>query len=41
MSELQNENKLFREKNKELESWLVMLLNSFYQGDPKSLNFLE
>ena len=35
------ENELLREKVKELEKWLVLLLNNFYEGNPASLRNIE
>lgn len=34
---LRSENEMLRDKVKELEKWLIMLLNNFYEGNPTSL----
>jgi hypothetical protein len=31
----------YKEKIIELEKWLVLLLNNFYEGNPKSLKSIE
>lgn len=35
------ENEQYHEKIKELEKWLVLLLNNFYEGNPGSLKNIE
>ena len=43
-SELQNlrlEAETYREKIVDLEKWLVLLLNNFYDGNPNSLKNIE
>lgn len=41
MATLKSENDMYREKIKELEKWLIMFLNNFYEGDPNSLRNIE
>lgn len=38
---LRSENEMLKDKVKELEKWLVMLLNNFYEGNPNSLKNIE
>lgn len=38
---IRNENEMFSDKIKELEKWLVLLLNNFYEGNPNSLKNIE
>lgn len=38
---LKIENEQFKEKIRELEKWLVLLLNNFYEGNPNSLQNIE
>ena len=43
-SELQGlkvDNDHFREKTKDLERWLILLLNNFYDGNPNSQRNIE
>ena len=35
------ENEKLREKIQELESWIMMLLNNFYQGNPQQLDSIQ
>ena len=35
------ENEQYKDKIKELEKWLVLLLNNFYEGNPNSLKNIE
>lgn len=32
---------MYREKVKELEKWLIMFLNNFYEGDANSLSNIQ
>lgn len=41
LMQLKCENDLYKEKIKELERWLIMFLNNFYEGDPNSLKNIE
>jgi len=38
---LRSENEMLRDKVKELEKWLIMLLNNFYEGNPTSLKNIQ
>ena len=35
------ENSRYKEKIAELEKWIVMLLNNFYQGNPSSIESIS
>lgn len=39
--QLRCENDMYKEKVKELEKWLIMFLNNFYEGDANSLSNIE
>ena len=41
LQSVKNENEMLNEKIKELEKWLVLLLNNFYEGNPNSLKNIE
>ncbi len=38
---LQLENAKYREKNQELEKWIIILTNSFYEGKTSTLENVE
>lgn len=38
---LRSDNEMLKDKVKELEKWLIMLLNNFYEGNPTSLKNIE
>jgi hypothetical protein len=38
---VKSENEMLTDKLKELEKWLVLLLNNFYEGNPNSLKNIE
>jgi len=38
---IKSENEMYKEKIKELEKWLVMFLNNFYEGDPQAFRNIE
>lgn len=37
----QLENERYREKVEELEKWIILLTNNFYQGNPNSIDSIE
>ena len=41
LQQVRNENEMLTDKIKELEKWLVLLLNNFYEGNPNSLKNIE
>lgn len=41
LSNLRLENEQYKDKVSDLEKWLVLLLNNFYDGNPNSLKNIE
>ena len=41
LQQVKNQNDMLTDKIKELEKWLVLLLNNFYEGNPNSLKNIE
>jgi hypothetical protein len=41
LQQVKNQNEMLSDKIKELEKWLVLLLNNFYEGNPNSLKNIE